>query len=129
MNIDPIRKFWEEEALEALTVADHLFEKGDYSYALFFGHLAVEKIIKALYVVKKKGQAPYLHNLFRLAELIEIPLTETQKNQLIKITAYHLESRYPDEKRSFRRKCDQDFTRAELAEINEVFQWLKSMLP
>jgi hypothetical protein len=56
-------------------------------------------------------------------------LTETHKNQLIKITAYHLESRYPDEKRSFRRKCDQDFTRTELAEINEVFQWLKSMLP
>jgi HEPN domain-containing protein len=90
MNIDPIRKFWEEEALEALTVATHLYEKGDYSYALFFGHLAVEKILKALYVVKKKEQAPYLHSLFRLAELMEISLTETHKNQLIKIRRFTL---------------------------------------
>ncbi len=34
--------FWVEEALEALQVAEHLHEKGDYSYALFFGHLAIK---------------------------------------------------------------------------------------
>lgn len=112
-----------------MTVANHLFEKEDYSYALFFGHLAVEKILKALYVVKRKEQAPYIHSLYRLAEMIEFPLTEFRKDQLIKFTAYNLESRYPDEKRSFRQKCDQEFTQKELAEINEVFKWLKSMLP
>ena len=129
MDTDKIKEFWIAEAGEALTVANHLFEKEDYSYALFFGHLAVEKILKALYVVKRKDQAPYIHNLYRLAEMIELPLTESRKDQLIKFTAYNLESRYPDEKRSFREKCDQEFTRKELTEINEVFIWLKSMLP
>ncbi len=128
MDTDKIKKFWIEEAVEALTVANHLFEKEDYSYALFFGHLAVEKILKALYVVKRKEQAPYIHNLYRLAEMIQLSLTDSRKDQLIKFTAYNLESRYPGEKRSFREKCDQEFTQKELAEINEVFQWLKSML-
>jgi HEPN domain-containing protein len=43
-----VRDFWLVEANEALQVADHLVEKGDYSYALFFGHLAIEKLLKAL---------------------------------------------------------------------------------
>ena len=29
-------------------MANHLLEKGDYSYALFFGHLSLEKTLKAL---------------------------------------------------------------------------------
>ena len=32
-------------------------------------------------------------------------------------------------KRTFRKKCTEDFTRKELAEIEEVYTWLKSMLP
>lgn len=42
MNAKEVSDFWLEEAEEALRVAAHLFEKQDYSYALFFGHLAVE---------------------------------------------------------------------------------------
>ena len=54
-------------------------KKEDYSYALFFGHLAVEKILKAVYVVRKGEHAPYLHNLEKLAALSDIPLTAEQK--------------------------------------------------
>jgi len=129
MDVNLTKGYWVEEAQEALAVADHLYEKGDYSYTLFFGHLAVEKMLKALYVIKIGEQPPYIHNLLRLAEKVEIPVTDVRKDQLIRITAYNLESRYPDDKRSFRRKCNQEFTQKELAEIKEVFEWLKSMLP
>jgi len=129
MNSQVVRDFWLEEATEALKVANHLFEKEDYSYALFFGHLAVEKLLKAIYAANRSEQAPYIHNLTRLAELAGIEATEDQKNSLIRITAYNLESRYPDEKRSFREKCTEDFTRNELSIIGEVFRWLRSMLP
>jgi HEPN domain-containing protein len=129
MDLQKIKNFWLEEAMESLQVARHLFEKTDYSYALFFGHLAIEKILKALCVIKKGEQAPYIHNLFRLAEMADLPLSEDRKNQLLKITAFNLESRYPDEKRSFRKKCTVEFTQKELNEIEEVFNWLKSILP
>jgi len=129
MDIQKVKDFWRDEAEEALKVAYHLFEKKDFSYSLFFGHLAVEKILKAVYVVVKEEHPPYIHNLIRLAEAIDIHMTEKQRDDLIRITSFNLEARYPDEQRSFRKKCTVDFTRLELERIGEVFQWLKSMLP
>ena len=85
-------------------------------------------MLKAVYVVKKGEQAPYIHNLKRLAEMTDVPLTEERRDQLIKLTAFNLESRYPDEKRSFRKKSNEAFTRKELDQIEEIFKWLKSML-
>ena len=68
MNADRFDKqtvtaYWRTEAEEALTVAQHLMEKGDCSYALFFGHLAVEKLLKALHAQKCDDHAPPTHNL------------------------------------------------------------------
>ena len=128
MELHRTKMFWVEEATEAKEVAQHLFEKRDYSYALFFGHLAIEKLLKALYISRKAEQAPYIHNLLRLAESAGISLTDAQRDDLIRITAFHLESRYPDEKQSFRSKCTPAFTQAELNRISEVFVWLMSIL-
>ncbi len=128
MDTQKVQDFWFVEANEALQVAWHLFEKRDYSYSLFFGHLAIEKLLKALYVARKKKHAPYIHNLKRLAELSDIQLSEEKENNLIRITAFNLESRYPDEKRDFRKKCTEVFTKNELIQIEEVFKWLKSIL-
>jgi len=120
--------YWLEEAEEALKVADHLFEKKDFSYSLFFGHLAVEKFIKAIYIQKRNEHAPQIHNLVRLAEQAGIVMSPEQKETLIIITAFNLESRYPDEKRSFRIKCTKQYTQVELTKIREVIKWLKSIM-
>ncbi len=129
MDVQKIKAYWLEEATEALQVTRHLFEKGDYSYALFFAHLAVEKILKALYITRKNQHAPHIHNLQRLAELSGIELGEAKRDALMKITAFNLESRYPDEKRSFRNKCAEEFTRREIEETEGIFQWIKAMIP
>ena len=60
--------------------------------------------------------------------MADVPLTEERRDQLIKLTAFNLESRYPDEKRSFRKKRNEAFARKELDKIEEIFKWLKSML-
>ena len=120
--------YWLEEAEEALKVADHLFEKNDFSYSLFFGHLAVEKFIKAIYVQKRNEHAPQIHNLIRLSEQAGVVMSPEQKEKLIIITAFNLESRYPDEKRSFRIKCTKQYTQVELTKIREVIKWLKSIM-
>lgn len=121
--------YWQEEAKEALQVADHLYEKQDYSYALFFGHLAIEKILKALYVARRNEQAPPVHNLVRLAEVTGLAMDSQRKDSLIRITTFNLEARYPDESRNFRKICTEEFTRLELTRIKELFQWLNNMIP
>ncbi|MBW1847784.1 MAG: HEPN domain-containing protein [Deltaproteobacteria bacterium] len=69
-----------------------------------------------------------MHNLQRLAEMMAIKLTDDQKDKLITITRFNMESRYPDQKRSFRKKCTKEFTEIELKKIKDVFKWLKSMI-
>jgi len=128
MNKKEIVDYWVSEAEESFSVAEHLFEKEDYSYALFFGHLAVEKIIKAVLVHNMNLQIPRSHNLLRLAQETELEITEEQKLALIRITAFNLESRYPDYKREFRNKCTLQFTKLELEKVKEIFKWLKSKL-
>ena len=128
IDVEKLKKFWKEEAEEAFRVADHLIEKEDFSYALFFGHLALEKLLKALCVQKHQAHAPPIHNLVRLAKFADLKFDLQTENDLIMVTAFHIESRYPDYKRSFRDKCTRDFTNQNMMTIERIFKWLKSLL-
>ena len=128
LDIPAIKSYWIKEADEALTVGEHLFEKGDYSYTLFFGHLALEKLLKALYVENNKEHAPPLHNLHRLAKMAKLALDEDRKKDFLTITSFNIEARYPDIKRSFRKKCTKEFTQEQMEIIKEIYQWLKKMM-
>jgi HEPN domain-containing protein len=44
--------YWIEVAEKDWRVMEHLFEKGDYPYALFFGHLTIEKLLKKIKEIK-----------------------------------------------------------------------------
>ena len=112
---------------ESLQVAQHLFEKKDYSYALFFGHLAIEKLLKSIYVNRKDMDVPRTHNLARIAKAANLKIPEDILSALIRITAFNLEARYPDYKKKFRTKCTKHFTTQELNKIHQVFKWLKSI--
>ena len=128
MDKEEIIKYWASEAEESLQVAQHLFEKGDYSYALFFGHLAVEKFLKSIYVAQRDKNVPRSHNLPRIAKAAKIIIPEDKLTDLIRITGFNLEARYPDYKKTFRNKCTRHFTAQELNRIHEVFRWLKSIM-
>jgi len=128
-DVERVAAYWLTEAKEALQVADHLTEKRDYSYALFFGHLAIEKALKALYAAKMREHAPLIHNLLRLARSAGLPLNEARTEALITITTFNIEARYPDVKRTFRRKCTPEYTMRQMKIIKEMFEWLVSLMP
>lgn len=123
-----VAEYWFAEAQETLRAADHLIEKGDFSFALFFGHLAVEKMLKGLHAVRQNQHAPPIHNLLRLAKAAGLEPDEAQTEILIRITAFNIEARYPDPKREFRRKCTPEYAAEQMAAIREVLAWLKSHL-
>jgi len=128
MNIKAIESFWVIEAKEAIQVADHLMEKGDYSYALFFGHLAIEKLLKALYVAKQKNHAPPIHNLLRLARSTGITVPSDKIDALIEISAFNIEARYPDFKRAFRKKCNAEYAGKQISVIKGIYQWIQKKI-
>jgi len=128
-NTERVVTYWLAEAEEGFQVAEHLLEKGDYSYALFFGHLAVEKTLKALYAQRRHQHAPLIHNLLRLARIAGLEPDDTQTEALLTITAFNIEARYPDIKRTFRAKCTAEFTTSQMTNIQEVLRWLKAQFP
>ena len=87
--------YWLKSAASDLKVAEHLFEKGDYHYCLFLGHLVLEKALKALYVKNVDINPPYKHSLPLLAKKANLKLTDYQLSLLEDVTEFNIEARYP----------------------------------
>jgi len=117
-------KYWLTSAENDWVVANHLFEKGDYPYALFFGHLTLEKILKAIFVKKTNESPPLTHRLVFLAEKAGLPASPEQFELLEIVTDFNLEARYPDERFSFFEKCTAEFTKDSISKIEEFRKWL-----
>ncbi|MFP4445649.1 MAG: HEPN domain-containing protein [Desulfosudaceae bacterium] len=128
MNTTDKITYWINSADNDWQVAGHLVEKGDNAYALFFGHLTLEKLLKALFVKMKDDTPPMTHRLVYLAEKCDLTLSEEQTEILETVTDFHLEARYPDEKFSFQKKCTKTFTLRHLNQIEEMKQWLQKKL-
>ncbi len=122
-------QYWITTAENDWRVSGHLYEKKDYPYALFFGHLTIEKLLKALYVCGSDDTPPHTHRLAFLAEKAGLELTPEQLELFEIITDFHLEARYPDEKFSFYKRCTQEFTEHYLKEIEETMTWLRRLIP
>lgn len=121
--------FWLTSADNDWLVASHLFEKGDYSYALFLAHLTVEKTLKALFVSMRDDVPPFTHRLPYLAEKAGVALNDEQLELLETVTDFNLEARYPDEKFSFQKRCTLDFTKHYLNKVEELCGWLRRLMP
>ncbi len=121
-------KYWLEGAEYDMDVAKALYEKKKYPYALFMGHLALEKLLKALVVKTTQRHAPYTHSLTHLAEKVAIKVPQDIMKKLIVFMEFHFEARYPEEEKKFYKKCTKEFAGKKMQEIKEVYIWLKERL-
>jgi len=53
-DLEKTIRYWQKGAKYDLGVADAMLKSKKYPYALFMGHLALEKLLKALVVKKTK---------------------------------------------------------------------------
>ena len=128
-NID-LMNYWLESSDEDYNVMNVLHNNKKNSYCLFFGHLVIEKLLKALYAKNNKSApyAPKSHDLLHLAEKAELKLTERQEDMFDTITRFNMNARYDDYKREFYLMCTDEYTEQQLKNIEEVRTWLKSLL-
>ena len=124
MDTREIVQYWIKEARDDMPVADHLFAAGDYTYSLFFCHLFVEKLLKALVVAQTATHAPPIHNLILLAEKAMLALRPEQADLLRELMRFNIESRYPKDRESLRQACSRDYTQEKLTASRELAQWL-----
>lgn len=122
-------KYWRDSAQHDLESAESIFDSERYDWCLFVGHLALEKILKAIFVERNNDTAPpKIHNLVRLAELAKIKLTDEQKFILDQINDFNLQTRYPDYKLEFYKRCDAEYAKMYLDKIKELHTWFNSQL-
>lgn len=121
-------KYWIESAEKDCQAMIHLFEKEDYTWSLFIGHLVLEKLLKAWHVQNISGTPPFIHDLFRLAENGRLLLDEDQKDILDTISTFNIRARYDDYKMEFHKKCSKEFTEKWIGNIKEMRKWIKEKL-
>ncbi len=96
INIAKQVKYWHDGAIEDWEVAQSLLTNRKIRHALFLGHLALEKLLKAHVCRHTQDLAPRIHNLVRLANLTNLEFTSEQIDVLADMNAFNLEGRYPD---------------------------------
>ncbi len=125
MNKELQVKYWLDGSGEDFYTAQILIEKERFLHGLFFCHLAMEKILKALYVKTKDDFAPKTHNLLYLCELCGIELTEEQMTFYAILMKYQITGRYPD---NAGRIPDQAPVLQYYKRTSEEIEWLKRKL-
>ena len=124
MEKEDIVRYWVESSDSDFQVMESLFSNGHYTWALFVGHLVVEKLLKAYYVKKVDPDCPRIHNLAEIAHRASLELTLEQKTILDELTTFNLRARYPDYKNRFYKKADRQYTESHLMNIREMRKWI-----
>lgn len=125
MDIEKQIDYWRTGSDEDLAAAESLREKGHFRHSLFFAHLALEKMLKALVVRQTKDDPPRIHSLIRLAKCAGLPLDQEREDLLREFGEYQLEGRYPD---SQQLRLSAPYVRQELRRAQEILAWLKQHL-
>jgi HEPN domain-containing protein len=105
-----------------------LYEVDSFAHALFFGHLYLEKLLKALIVKQSTAHAPFIHNLEMLAKKTGLELTEEMLDELVEITEFNIETRYPDDIQKRKIKFKKVFCQEKMRAIKEIGAWLRTKL-
>jgi HEPN domain-containing protein len=123
-DVSKTTRYWIDSADYDLATGKSLLEAKRFPYALFFGHLALEKTLKALVVKATLAHAPYTHSLTLLASKTNLEIPEAVFDRLAEYTEFHLEARYPDEKKEFYEKCTEHFAKEKFGEMEDLRKWL-----
>lgn len=127
-NEQKIIEYWATASKQDFETAEILFENKKYHHALFFCHLSIEKILKAIIVKIRQEAPPLLHDLVRLAERTRIKLSVKQKAELAEISTFNIEARYDDYKLSFYKKANKRFSSKYVNKTKKILTWLNKYL-
>ena len=128
LNKENVINHWISTSEEDFETMTQLYQNKNYSWSLFLGHISTEKLLKAYYVKKHSRHAPFTHNLYRIAELSNLEISDEQADLLDKITTFNINARYDDYKREFYSLCTKEFTEEWIENIKKIQQWIKTML-
>lgn len=124
MTVRDVMKYWQEGADDALATALSLMDAKRYHHALFFCHLAIEKMLKAKIVVVTHEPPVPIHDLRKLAKYARLTLSTQHEQQLKEIEKFNITTRYDDYKRSFYKKATKKYAETWTKISKDIYIWL-----
>ncbi len=121
--------YWLRIAEKDKDMTLYLMKDNRYVYVLFFAHLYLEKIAKALWVQNNIDNVPpKTHNLLKLINESNVVLPQQDQAFLIKLNQYQIESRYPEDIDKLYKITDKKITDEYLNKIDLIEQCLRKKL-
>ncbi|MDR0796898.1 MAG: HEPN domain-containing protein [Tannerella sp.] len=127
-DVQKIIDYWIESSDEDYKTMHDLFHTKNYSWALFIGHLVIEKLLKAYYAKIHKNYPPMLHDLRRIGEKAGIVFDDNKLIIAETISQFNIRARYDDYKRDFQKLCTPEYGATWIENIKEIRLWIKTML-
>jgi HEPN domain-containing protein len=120
--------YWLKSAQADIEAMNIMLSARQNHWALFIGHLVIEKVLKAIYVQNQDNPIPRIHDLSRLAELAGVTLSDETSEKLDVVTTFNIRAKYPDYKDRFYHACTSEYTELQATTIKDLYQWLKTFL-
>ena len=120
---------WKSSALEDMQLSEDLFKQGKNAHALFFLHLALEKIIKGVHQHFKHEPSLFIHDLYKLAINAGIEIPESDKLKLEEISTFNIAARYDIFKLNLHKKASPEYTKTWMESGRKLFKRYQALLP
>jgi len=122
--------FWIESSDDDNKTMKDLHSTRNNVWALFIGHLVVEKLMKALYAKTNEGNlhAPKTHNLITLIDGCNVEIDQGKAARMGVLNTFNISARYDSYKKDFKEKATDEYTAQQINNIEEMRAWLKQLL-
>jgi len=127
-DIEKVYQYWLSSSDSDYNVLLTLFQSNNYNWALFLGHIVLEKLLKAYFVKNTGTHAPYSHDLRLLAKKCEFKFPNDMALQLDVITSFNINARYDSFKEDFQKRCTPEFSNEWINNIKTIRLWIKEKL-
>ena len=128
LNIEKVVNYWKDSSDKDFQTMGNLMNSGDFNWAMFLGHLVIEKLLKAIYVKVNRKHAVYGHDLLRLTSGLGLELDQVKEEVFDRLTTFNLNARYDSYKQDFYQLCTKEFAIEWSSKIEELREWLLSQL-
>jgi HEPN domain-containing protein len=118
---------WIKQADYDYDTAELMHHAGRNFYAVFMCHMAIEKALKALLLLRTGEVPPKTHNLILLLSRIGLKPPAPIAENIIRLNEANVSTRYPEELSEMIALYDSDSAKRIISQAKETLSWIKTM--
>lgn len=123
-------RYWKTNAAKDWKRVNLLFKNRDYVFALFCGHLTLEKLVKAHWVKDNTlNHPPKIHNLSKLIAQTKLVLPDEELIFCADMNKFQIEGRYPDYVSNIYKIANKTYTFNYIKQCDKLRKKLAALLP